>query len=141
MFHGPSLWWRLVPKLRLVDMLFRHSFFFVKFFFFFLEVISRLLSYGPLNLCIKWKDNWIPGTKPLHESDEKSAGTAASALLFGKSLELRTLLEDVRSIAGRSIALGLRSFACAETRLLQKLKKNAEKQIFFFPKILKTKLK
>jgi hypothetical protein len=82
MFHGPSLWWWLVPKLRLVDML----------FFFFLEVISELLSYGPLNLCIKWKDNWIPGTKPLHESDEKSAGTAASALLFGKSLELRTFV-------------------------------------------------
>jgi hypothetical protein len=33
------------------------------------------------------------------------------------------LLEDVRSIAGRSIALGLRSIACAETRLPQTARK------------------
>jgi hypothetical protein len=61
------------------------------------------------------------------------------------------LLEDVRSIAGRSIALGLRSFACAETRLPQTEKKKKKKtenknkvniyKFFFFSKILKTELK
>jgi hypothetical protein len=42
------------------------------------------------------------------------------------------LLEDVRSIAGRSIALGLRSFACAETRLPQTEKKIENRKNFFF---------
>jgi hypothetical protein len=62
------------------------------------------------------------------------------------------LLEDVRSIVGRSIALGLRSFACAETRLPQTEKKKKKIEIniyinfyfyfiFFFSKILKTELK
>jgi hypothetical protein len=93
LFHGLPLLWRLVDKLWLVYLLFSHNFLFLKFFFFFfLNVVSGLLSYGPLNLCIKWKDNWILGTKPLHESNEKSAGTAASVLLFGRSLELRTIV-------------------------------------------------
>jgi hypothetical protein len=78
----------LVPKLRLVDMLFRHNFLFLKFFFFFLNVVSGLLSNGPLNLYIKWKDSWILGAKPLHELDEVMPSTAASVLLFGWSLEL-----------------------------------------------------
>jgi hypothetical protein len=81
----------LVDKLRLVYLLFRHSFLFLKFFFFFLNVVSGLLSNGPLNLCIKWKDSWILGAKPLHELDEVLPSTAASVLLFGWSLELRSI--------------------------------------------------
>jgi hypothetical protein len=92
LFHGLPLWWRLVDKRWLVYLLFRHNFLFLKFFFFFLNVVSGLLSNGLLNLCIKWKDNWILGTKPLHESDEKSVGTTASVLVFGRSLELRTIV-------------------------------------------------
>jgi hypothetical protein len=91
LFHGLSLWWLLVPKLRLVDMLFYHNFLFLKFFFFFLNVVSRILSNGPLNLCIKWKDSWIFGAKPLHELDEVLPSTAASVLLFGWSLKLRSI--------------------------------------------------
>jgi hypothetical protein len=54
-----------------VDKLFRHCFILnVEFFFFLLNIVSRLLSNGPLNLYINWKDGWILGLKPLHESDE-----------------------------------------------------------------------
>jgi hypothetical protein len=115
MFHGPSLWWRLVPKLRLVDKLFRHSFFFVKLFFFFLEVISGLLSYGLLNLCIKGKDNWIPGTKPLHEIDS-----------FRKLQQLQCCCVE---IPGSAIdrwricvrSLGARSHSACDRSLVQRL--------------------
>jgi hypothetical protein len=31
LFHGFSLWWRLIHKLRLVDMLFYHSFLYLEF--------------------------------------------------------------------------------------------------------------
>jgi hypothetical protein len=72
-------------------MLFRHNFLFLKFFLFFLNIVSGLLSNGPLNLCIKWKDSWILGAKPLHELDEVQLSTVASVLLFGWSLELRSI--------------------------------------------------
>jgi hypothetical protein len=71
LFHGSSLWWRLVPKLRLVDMLFHHNFLYLEFFFFFfLNVVFGQLSNGLLNFCIKWKDGWILRSKPLHELDK-----------------------------------------------------------------------
>jgi hypothetical protein len=70
LFHGSSLWWQLVPKLRLVDMLFHHNFLYLEFFFFFLNVVFGQLSNGLLNFCIKWKDGWILGSKPLHELDK-----------------------------------------------------------------------
>jgi hypothetical protein len=72
-------------------MLFRHNFLFLKFFLFFLNVVSGLFLNGPLNLCIKWKDSWILGAKPLHELDEVQLSTAASVLLFRWSLELRLI--------------------------------------------------
>jgi hypothetical protein len=100
LFHRPPLWWRLVDKLQLVYLLFRHNFLFLKFFFFFLNVVSGLLSNGPLNLCIKWKDHWIFGAKPLHELDEVPPSTTALVLLFGWSLELRSI--TLRSAIDRS---------------------------------------
>ena len=61
LFRGSSLWWRLI------DILCCHCFLLHKFFFFLLNVVSRLLMNGPLNFCINWKDGWILGSKPLHE--------------------------------------------------------------------------
>jgi hypothetical protein len=51
-------------------MLFRHRFLYLELFFFLLNIVSRLPLNGSLNLCINWKDGWILGSKPLHESDE-----------------------------------------------------------------------
>jgi hypothetical protein len=87
LFHGSSLWWQLVDKL------FHHPFLLnVEFFFLLLNVVSRLLPNGPLNLYINWKDGWIFGSKPLHELDEVLPGTAASVLLFRWFLELRSII-------------------------------------------------
>jgi hypothetical protein len=82
-------------------MLFRHNFLFLKFFFFLLNVVSGLLSNGPLNLCIKWKDSWIFGAKPMHELDEGLPSTAASVLLFRWSLELRLIAP--KSVIDRNV--------------------------------------
>jgi hypothetical protein len=81
-------------------MLFHHYFLCLKFFFFFLNVVSGLLLNGSLNLCIKWKDSWILGAKPLHELDEVLPSIAASVLLFGWSLELRWIA--LRSVIDRN---------------------------------------
>jgi hypothetical protein len=110
LFHGPSLWLRLVPKLWLVDMLFRHTFLFLKFFFFFPNVVSGPLSNGPLNFCIKWKDGWILELKPVHEIDS-----------FRKLQQLQCYCVEVPGTALDRWRMCIRSHLVCDRSLVQRL--------------------